>query len=1097
MEQEHEKQITVVGIGASAGGLEALRLLIPNLPVQSDIAFIIAQHLDPKHSSMLRDILARENEISIKEVEDKEHLEGGVLYIIPPGKDAYLKDHAITLKSATGIGPKPSINRLFVSMAEELGEQAVGVILSGTGSDGAHGIRAIKAEGGITIAQDEQTAKFPSMPMSAIETSNIDIIMKPEDIGKRLLGLIQYPRQIPDQEKENLDDNDFLGRILIAILNQTGTDFRDYKPTTIYRRIERRMAIHKIFDLQSYLSYLESEPEEIQQLHKDILISVTDFFRDTEAFNSLKEYLPKLIDPNKGEFRVWVPGCATGQEAYSIAILLAEHLGNRITHFNIQIFATDLDDDALAVARQGIYPASLTTQIDQKILEKYFSYANESWQLKNSIRDMVLFARHNVIKDPPFSHLDLISCRNLLIYFNPDLQKKVLQLFHYALRPDALLFLGKSETTGSCEQLYIPVERQERIYRKRNGVRSRIPSVDIGLSRLSEVSDQFSLLVRQTKEQPVSPRQMLQDRLIDIFSPDCIILDSLHNINYVQGDVSLYLRFNQGRMGLSIFDLVLPELRQELRALIYKARREADTLVKSRKINTQYSSESLTVQVKAKYFERDAEFILIFENEPVQQNIQLPKDEEIDQQLLIRIKSLEEELKETSESLQTTIEELETSNEELQSTYEEAQSTNEELYTSTEELQTSNEELQSANEELRTLNEEISTKSQELEKANLKLQDEISERQAIEKKLRNQERKLRRIIEAEPAWVNICDCGGRILHVNRAGVDIMEADSPEDMIDKKLVDFALNDYYRDIIECQQKLEKGQRCTQLIEAKTFKGSHRWLEIHSVLLPKDDDDTCFMSIILDQTQYKQTEQELALRREELSQITRLNTLGAMTSSIAHEINQPLTAISSYISGCELRLKNDGCNDKALLKTIEQTRQQVKRAGDIINHIKNFIKQGEENSISTDVNAAVNNVITLLKDAGQLGKIRPDIQLADNLPPVMAAATQLEQVIINFIINALEAMTDVEKPMLKVTTRCVGNEVEVTVQDNGIGIKDNRKADIFKPFYTTKPDGMGMGLNISHSIIESYAGQCHVKNAKDGGTIMSFVLPVLKDE
>jgi two-component system CheB/CheR fusion protein len=1097
MKKEQGTQITVVGIGASAGGLEALRLLIPNLPVQSDIAYIIAQHLDPKHSSMLRDILARENEIRIKEIDDKEALEGGVLYIIPPGKDASLKDSAIHLQSATGIGPKPSINRLFISMAEEFGEQAVGIILSGTGSDGSHGITAIKAEGGITIAQDEQTAKFPSMPLSAIETNNIDIIMKPEDIGKRLPSLIQYPRQIPVNDKHNLDKNDFLGRILIAILNQTGTDFREYKMTTISRRIERRMAIHKIYDLQRYLEHLEAEPEEIQQLHKDILISVTDFFRDTDAFESLKEILPNLIDPVKGEFRVWVPGCATGQEAYSIAILIAEYLGNKLSHVNVQIFATDLDDDALAIARQAVYPSSLTTLVDQKILEKYFTYSNESWHLKNIVRDMVLFAHHDVIKDPPFSHLDLISCRNLLIYFNPDLQKKVLQLFHYALSPDGILFLGKSETTGAAEQLYMPVDRQERIYRKRNGIKARVPNIDIGLGRLGDFSEQLPMSGRKKADQYLKPQQILPYRLMDIYSPNCIILDSTHNITYVHGDVSLYLRFSQGRMALSVFDLVLPELRQELRALLYKARRETGVLVKSRKIIINHASDDHAVFMQAKYFEAESEFILLFDKEPVPEDMQIPRDGQIDQQMLSRIKSLEEELKETNESLQTTIEELETSNEELQSTYEEAQSTNEELYTSTEELQTSNEELQSANEELRTLNEEISTKTNELEKANEKLQEEINERQIIEKKLRNQERKLRRIIDAEPAWVNICDCDGRILQVNRAGVDMMEAESPETMLNKKLVDFALNDYYRDIIECQQKLEKGQSCRQLIEATTLKGNHRWLDIYSVLLPKDDDESCFMSIILDQTQHKKTEKELAQRREELSQVTRLNTLGAMASSIAHEINQPLTAISNYISGCEVRLKNEGCIDENLFISIDQTRHQVKRAGDIINHIKNFIKHGEEDNVSVNINHVVKDAITLLQDAGPLGKFRPDMQLADNLPAVMANATQLEQVVINFIMNALEAMSNVDSPVLKISTNMTGNHIEVAVQDNGIGIKDELKSEIFKPFYTTKADGMGMGLNISHSIIESYAGQCHVTDAKNGGTIMRFTLPAYQHE
>lgn len=1091
MNSNHKEQ-TVVGIGASAGGLEALRLLIPNLPVQADIAYIIAQHLDPKHSSMLRDILARENEIPIKEIDDKETLEGGVLYIIPPGKDAYLKQQAIHLQSATGIGPKPSIDRIFISMSEEYGEQAVGIVLSGTGTDGAHGIRAIKAEGGITITQDERSAKFPSMPMAAVETGNVDLILPPESIGSRLPSLIQHPRHLPELLNNQLEDNDYLGKILLLLFNQTGSDFREYKQTTIYRRIERRMAIHKIFSLAAYLELLNDQPEELNHLHQDVLISVTDFFRDSDAFLALGENFSQVINEERKEIRVWVCGCATGQEAYSIAILLAEHLGNRLKQFNIQIFATDLDEEALATARQGRYPKSIMANVDQSLLDKYFTYSSESWQLKNNIRDMVLFAKHNVIKDPPFSHLDLISCRNLLIYFNNDLQRRVLQLFHYALRNESVLFLGKSETTGAHEQLFFPVDRKQRLYRKRGEIRSHIPSFNLGLNK-PNFSPESHHISHADKERDL-PSQMMNNRIIEIYAPQCILLDDLHNITFVRGDVSSYLKFNEGRMGLSIFDLIHPTLRQELRGLLYKARREHDTLVKTRKLLMNNPDNNCYCHIKARFYERESEFMILFEKEP---EPTLPtiqeQDQELNQQFAFRIQSLEEELKETSESLQTTIEELETSNEELQSTYEEAQSTNEELYTSTEELQTSNEELQSANEELRTLNEEISTKSIELEKANERLHQEIEERQRIEDELRLQERKLRRIIDAEPAWVNICNQRGDILHVNPAGIEIMEADGPDQLLNKTLHDFALSGYQSEVVHCQNSLNNGEPSKHLIEIRTCKGNHRWIEISSVILPDEGEGTRFMSIITDQTHHKKTELELMQRREELSHITRLNTLGAMTSSIAHEINQPLAAISSYISGCENRLQQNGCNDGELLETIVRTRSQVSRAGDIINHIKNFIKHERSDNQAVQINESVYNAIRLLKDSGQLSNIEPQLQLATDLPTVLARSTQIEQVIINFIMNALEAMSETEQPTLQISTALTeAKNVKLSVKDNGVGIASEDVDKIFKPFFTTKQDGMGMGLSISHSIIESYAGECHATNNPDGGISMSFTLP-----
>ncbi|MEZ5476788.1 MAG: chemotaxis protein CheB [Thiolinea sp.] len=359
-----ENERIIVGIGASAGGLEALRLIVPDLPAHENVVYVLAQHLDPKHSSMLASILANETELPVMEVRDGQELEAAIFYVIPPGVDAYYKDGHLHLEKATGIGPKPSIDRFFHSLSKNHGERSIGIILSGTGSDGAHGIRAIKAEGGIAIAQDETTAKFNNMPFAAISTGHVDLILAPGNIPQQIREFIEHPQdhrlrlQAADEQK-----SDEITTILQLLLRQTGSDFRDYKRTTLIRRIERRMTVHKFNRLQDYIHYLEERPEELYELHDDILISVTSFFRDRAAFDTLRRHLGNIIrqnDPSPKEvsdLRIWVAGCATGEEAYSIAILIAEYLGQRLQQYKVQIFGTDLYDSVLSIARQGFTPA--------------------------------------------------------------------------------------------------------------------------------------------------------------------------------------------------------------------------------------------------------------------------------------------------------------------------------------------------------------------------------------------------------------------------------------------------------------------------------------------------------------------------------------------------------------------------------------------------------------------------------------------------------------------------------------------------------------------------------------------------------------------
>ncbi|UOG90900.1 MAG: ATP-binding protein [Candidatus Thiothrix sulfatifontis] len=1106
--KEDDNRTIIVGIGASAGGLEALRALVPNLPIDDRVVYILAQHLDPKHSSMMVPILARETKLPIAELQHNQSIQTGMFYIIPPGMDAFYASGRFHLEKATGIGPKPSVDRLFASLAENHGRHSVGIILSGTGTDGTHGIRAIKAEGGITIAQLESTARFDSMPHSAIGTGHVDLALPPEDIAQQIHDMLAQPDISFLFTSKPEPSEDEIQEILRMLLDQTGTDFRDYKRNTLLRRIERRMTVHKCKQLSEYAAYLKQKPEELYELHNDILISVTSFFRDTDAYQALRRVIEDVVPEGGHEIRVWVAGCATGEEAYSIAIMLSEYLGNRIARYKIQIFGTDLYDGVLTIARQARYSKASVAGIDQRILDKYFIQKDGEYQLTQTIRNMVLFARHDLVRDPPFSHLNLVSCRNVLIYFNQTLQRNVLESFHYGLEPDGIMFLGKSETIGGSDRLFVTVDRKSRIYRRRSDVKGHLPYLLQNRSLREQRNQQYSNNLRD------KPRAKLQDSidklLVNIYQPACIMLDDRQEIVYVRGNVDPYLGFAEGRAALGVLDLIRTELRQDLRGLIYKARRTDET-ISSRRINFTLNGEPVRVVMRTRHFpagkltETEVS-VVIFEVLPANDYPVTPEQEAISVSDALRIKELEEELREVRESLQTTIEELETSNEELQSTYEEAQSTNEELYTSSEELQTSNEELQSTNEELRTVNQEVSVKSSELEAANLQLKNtnellmhEIEERKWAEARLEIERAKLDTIFQSQPNWINICALDGTIQEVNPAGPLIMEAKNPEQLIGHSLKDFVFPEYQADVDACITQISQtGEFHAREVKVNTFKGNIRWLEIRPVLIHLDNDELRIMSIIVDHTDRMIAQQLLADRQQELAHIMRLNTLGEMASGIAHELNQPLSAIANYIRGCELRMKSDECSMKDIADVIQLVSTQVRRAGEILRYAKDFTRKDQDVEWQEhDINQIIEETLHLLDTTEQFKQVRLSKVLYPNLHWVNVNKIQIEQVLVNMILNALDAMEEYSPESmgrLHIVSEPVGTQaVRVSVIDEGTGLPEDFASKIFRPFYTSKKSGMGMGLPISSSIIEAHGGKLEAFNNTTKGATFSFTLPL----
>ncbi|WP_447968227.1 chemotaxis protein CheB [Nitrospira sp. M1] len=717
-------ELVVVGIGASAGGLEALQVLIPTLPHTNQITYVLAQHLDPKHPSMLVTLLSRHSEMPILELRDGTTPRPGTIYITPPDRNVVFEKGKLMLAQprAGSVGPKPSIDIFFSSLGEELAERAVGIILSGTGSDGAHGVKAIKAAGGFIIVQDPLTAKYDGMPRTSIDTGCVDLILPSPEIGRELPGILVYPTRLPLLIKEEASVRAL--QTLYARLHQsTGCDFSEYKQNTIHRRIGRRMAVHKIHDVTEYLELAETSPGELDALYKDIIISVTSLFRDAQAYGVLKDVIDQIVDSkSEGDnLRMWVAGCASGEEAYSIAMLVADSLTRKNRTLKVNIFATDIDTDALARARKGLYPEASIVDVPKTIVAKYFTRTENQYRVLKSIREMVVFSRQDLVKDPPFSRLDLVSCRNVLIYFSPHLQQRLLPIFHYILNPNGFMFLGKSESTGQFLDLFSPVEKKSKIFRRRGGGRTR--RVQVGPLALQHFKPLSSGKARAVKEPSLG--DVVNKITVEAYGHPGVVVDDHMNVILVRGEVGSYLTLAQGEAGLNVLAMIRPDLRAELRSILIKCTREQIPL-STKNLILDMKGKAETIQLHLRPIKSESRqagaIVIFFESIPTVKPVKLSRQST---KGLVgeRIKELERELVATQEHLQTTVEELETANEELQSLNEELQSANEELQSSNEELETSNEELQSTNEELTTLNEEIQERSAELSSANTDLEN--------------------------------------------------------------------------------------------------------------------------------------------------------------------------------------------------------------------------------------------------------------------------------------------------------------------------------------------------------------------------------------
>jgi two-component system CheB/CheR fusion protein len=703
----------VVGIGSSAGGLEPLLSFVERLSPDNNMSYIIVQHLSGDKPTTLPEILKGKTKLSVEEAADGMNLSSNTIYVAPAGKDIEISNGGIKLLHAAPSQPaKTTIDHFFYSLAEAYQDKAIGIIFSGSGQDGAKGIKAIKAAGGLTIAQQPATAKFKSMPEAAITQGGADIILSPAEAAMEL-GTIAKNMQAPVYHEKEMQLPHEIRAIVDEILKATGMDFVNYKNSTVVRQVNRRMGILHIKDLGVYARFIKDHPEELNHLAKSFLVCVTSFFRDESCFNALRLALKKILANKKpGDYiRVWVPGCATGEEVYSIAIILSEELGAEISRYRIQIYGTDINAEAIQTARKGTYDELSLISLDEALKSRYFIEDAYGFTVNKKLRDLIIFSRHDLVKSPPFIRLDLISCRNLLIYFNQGLQEQILRIFHYALVSNGILFLGQAESLWNLSDAFSELNRNSKLFIKNDSHHIRP-----GLGSKSLFNFNSNRDINSALPVHLANKILGQDKLIDLYAPPSILANREGKILEFYKSCEAFIKIKKGKADFNLFSIIDPSLKTELKAFCHSALASKETIT-SQVMTLAAEDKARHYRIRVTPVTQDAfkDVLLLVSFQEVEQ---YPEITDPDQAATLRLSEMEQELLTARETLRTVTEALETNVDAWQVLNEEVQAANEELQSTNEELETSNEELQSINEELSQVNNELSLKSRELSEAN-------------------------------------------------------------------------------------------------------------------------------------------------------------------------------------------------------------------------------------------------------------------------------------------------------------------------------------------------------------------------------------------
>lgn len=1079
----------VVGIGASAGGLSALKIFLEHVPADSGLAFVVVVHLSPDHESHLAELLQPHTRFPVEQVSRTSRLEPNRVYIIPPNANLNAIDtHLRLTKLEQHRLERAPIDHFLRTLASTHDGDAIAVVLTGTGSDGTLGVKDVKANGGVVIVQDPSEAEYDGMPQSAIATGMVDFVLPVAEIPECILRFLRVRPRLPvaaEPEGVSQRESNLLHKVFEQLRARADRDFSRYKRSTILRRIARRMQLNHIEDLATYVERLRDRPEEVRALADYLLITVTHFFRDPEVFERLEKVEIERLFANKGphdSVRAWSVGCATGEEAYTLAMLLVEHAGRYESPPLIQVFASDLHGRSLEKAREGFYPGDITTDVGQDRLKRFFQQEGGGYRIRKELRDLVIFAPHNLLADPPFSRLDLICCRNLLVYLEREVQQDVLELFHYALNPDGMLLLGSAETMDATD-LFRVEDKKLCFFRKRN-----VPPREPRLPVFPLTRTRFGSRGGGEPEVPGLPVSYgsLHQRMVEKFAPPSMLVGGDNKILHLSEHVGRYLMPPGGEPTQSAVKMVREELRIELQAALQQVR-ERREIFDSRPVPVKFNGHPTPVVLHVRpSMERDEDgfALVIFEEREVPG--QDEKSADLGQDTTPQTLRLQRELTTARQRLQALIEEYESSKEEMKASNEELQSTNEELRSTMEELETSKEELQSINEELQTVNQQNRHKVEELGQLSSDLQNLLIATDIATLFL---DRDLR-ILRFTPKLGDLFNV--RVTDRGRPISDLTHRLGYEDL-------------RRDAQAVLSRLVPVER-----EVDDDAGRSYLTRIHPYRNNDDRIDGIVVTFI-DITDRKESERlrlelqtrqqaiagEKALREKEseLARISRALTVGELATTIAHEVNQPLAALVTNAEAGLRWLGNEPPNLEEAKRSLTLIVRDGNRAGSIIKHIRQFVKNDSHRTPGLLVAEIVRDTIALVHFDLEREGVALRVEVPKGLPSISGNRVQLEQVILNLVTNAREAMAHVnDRPHELVISAAASDAdgVVISICDSGIGADPLDIEKIYEAYFTTKPAGVGIGLSISRSIIEAHGGRIWATRNEGPGLTIHFSLP-----
>jgi len=1070
------------------------------------MAYVIVQHLDPSHKSILPEILSRITNIPVNEITDNIHIAPDNIYVIPPNKTLISTDGILKLTNRDKKIQNLPIDVFFTSLAEVHQSLAVGVVLSGTASDGTLGLRAIKAHGGITFAQDQQSAAYGDMPKNAVNADVVDFVLPPEKIPEKLLEIIHAYKESKKEEQlpKGKDDEAVFKQILLILRQHSGVNFTYYKQTTIRRRIARRMVIHKDEKLKDYLKFLRKNKIEQEALFHDMLIPVTAFFRDPKIFETISEKVFPAIFKNKpvGEpIRIWVAGCSTGEEAYSLAILINEFLGEKMSEKQIQIFASDISETAISKARRGIYNKVELENVPPTLLKNYFSKSNGGFQLNRQIRDMCVFAVHNFLKDPPFSKMDLISCRNVLIYMETFLQTKALTTFHYALKGSGFLLLGKSEATSPVSDLFMPFAKNDKIYSRKSASGNFIP---IATERKEEELEKRDKKTRQSEVFQTDFRKSAETLLLSKYTPASVIVNEQMDIVHIHGNTSPFLEPSQGKPTFNLMKMAREGLGFELRNTLHKAKTsQTNVLREGILIDINEKPHLVSIEIIPLLNTVEPYFLILFHKTLLPEKREKDGNESAGKSDLKEAKNrnmqLEKELGQTREDMRSITEDQEAANEELQSANEELLSNGEELQSLNEELETSKEEMQSTNEELVIVNQELRDKQEQLNASRLYSETIVAN--------------VREPLVILDKAICIKTANDSFYKKFNLGPDETEGKSLFEIANHLFVIDGLSSKLEKILQMKSRLDD----YEIIVHFSPVGERILLLNARQIIYERDKEQLILLAIEDITERKVAERQMktfsekleAMVKERTSELEQANLqLKQFAHTASHDFQEPMRKITMF-SKILQKKQNEGKPEevKEYLSKIEGAAVRMTK---LIKDMLDFssIKSHKQLFEKTSLNEIIKNI---LFDFELLIAEKKAQITCDNLPQIEAVPFQMNQLFYDLIFNALKFSKPHVASVIHISSRKITREeiklhpylnqklryYELIVKDNGIGFEQKYAKQIFVMFQrlNTGPvyAGTGIGLALCKKIVDNYHGEIFAEGRENKGATFHVILPV----